>query len=72
METEDQTPQDEGRVGAVKLKDQGGGRSVAIRDPRGGGRSVAIRDPRGGGMGVAMKPIKTVAGRRYNRKKRKQ
>ena len=48
METEDQTPQDEGRVGTVKLKDQGGGR------------------------GVAMKPIKTVAGRRYNRKKRKQ
>lgn len=49
METEDQTPQEEGRVGAVKLK-----------------------DPRGGGRGVAMKPIKTVAGRRYNRKRRKQ
>lgn len=53
METEDQTPQEEGRVGAMKLKDQGGG-----------GRGVA--------MGVAMKPIKTVAGRRYNRKRRKQ
>ena len=49
METEDQTPQEEGRVGAMKLKDQGGG-----------------------GRGVAMKPIKTVAGRRYNRKRRKQ
>ena len=48
METEDQTPQDEGRVRAMKLKDRRGGRSVA------------------------MKPIKTVAGRRYNRKKRKQ
>lgn len=49
METEDQTPQEEGRVGAMKLKDQGGG-----------------------GRGVVMKPIKTVAGRRYNRKRRKQ
>lgn len=49
METEDQTSQEEGRVGAVKLK-----------------------DPREGGRGVAMKPIKTVAGRRYNRKRRKQ
>ena len=52
METEDQPPQEEGRVGdraAVKLK-----------------------DPRGGGRGVAMKSIKTVGGRRYNIKRRKQ
>ena len=47
METENQTPCEEGRVqdkAAVQLK---------------------------GGSGVGMKTVKTVAGRRYNRKRRK-
>ena len=55
METEDQTPCEEGSVqdkAAVQLK---------------GSRTQR----RGGSSAVGMKTVKTVAGRRYNRKRRK-
>ena len=54
METEDQTPCEEGSVqdkATVQFK--------------------GSRDQRRGGSGVGMKTVKTVAGRKYNRKRRK-